>query len=407
MRLAILTQYYPPEIGAPQARLAALARGAVRRGHAVTVLAAKPNYPTGRVYDGYSGLVIREQREGATVVRAPIYATKRADMLPRLASYFSFVGSSLLVGSASIESPDYLLVESPPLFLGITGLWLAWTKSARLIFNVSDLWPESAVRLGMVRPGSLSHRCSAALEAWCYRRAALVTGQTAAIVADIRHRFPAVPVHHLPNGVDTSTFGARAAGTSDRPASDRCTVLYAGLLGLAQGLDQVLDAALALRADDSIHFQFAGEGPCRADLTRRVVTEGIANVQFLDPRPHSEMPALLASADVLVVPLHRSLTDAVPSKLFEALATGRPIVLVATGAAARIVTEAEAGVVVPHDNPGALAAAVRRLAADPALRRRFGDNGRRAAVDRHDRGRIVDEFLALLERNLESDTGGL
>ena len=397
MKLAILTQYYPPEIGAPQARLSALAEGVARRGHAVTILAAKPNYPGGRVLPGYPGLVTQEANGGVRVLRTLIYPTQRADLLHRLTCYFSFVASSAVAGTLCLESPDYLLVESPPLFLGLTGLWLAWAKSARLIFNVSDLWPESAVRLGVVDAGSAGHRWSESLEALCYRRAWLVTGQTRAIVADIRHRFPGVRTHHLPNGVDTAKFRPDAGGP---PAAGRCTVLYAGLLGLAQGLDQLLDAAAALRDEPGLEFVLAGEGPCRAALVERASDARLERVRFLDALPHSAVPALLSSADIVVVPLHRSFGDAVPSKLFEALASGRPVVVIASGEAARIVQESDAGVVVPPGDLAALVAALRRLAHDPDLRARLGANGRAAAVGQFDRSRIVDAFTGLLEAGL-------
>lgn len=398
MKLAILTQYYPPEVGAPQARLSAIAEGVVRRGHEVTVLTAKPNYPGGRVRPGFPGLVAREKSGGVTILRTLIYPTQRADLVHRLSCYFSFVASSAVVGTLLLESPDYLLVESPPLFLGLSGLWLAWAKSARLIFNVSDLWPESAVRLGLIEPGSAGHRWSELLEGHCYRRAWLVTGQTGAIVADVQRRFPAVRTYHLPNGVDTARFRPGAGGP---PATaGPCTVVYAGLLGLAQGLDQLIDAAVALRDDPGLEFVLAGDGPCRGALTARVAKERLERVSFLDQQPHAAVPALLGAAGIIVVPLHRSFGDAVPSKLFEALSSGRPVVVIASGEAARIVRESDAGIVVPPGDPDSLIAALRRLAGDPGLRERLGTNGRAAALRRFDRDRIVEDFTALLEAGL-------
>lgn len=403
MKLAILTQYYPPEIGAPQARLSALAEGAVRRGHTVTVITAQPNYPAGRIQPGYGGILVREVRDGVAVLRTPIYPTKSPALVPRLACYFSFAGASAVAGSLLLRSPDYLFVESPPLFLGLTGILLSRLTSARMIFNVSDLWPESAVRLGVVRPGSAGHRVSAGLEAACYRRAWLVTGQTRAIVADIAQRFPGIAAYHLSNGVDCAAFGPDQA---TEPARDflrgdgRCSVLYAGLHGLAQGLEQIVDAAETLGRDAGIEFVFVGEGPARATLMERARTGGLAHVRFAGPRPHRDIPALAASADVLIVPLHPSLADAVPSKLYEALASGRPIVLIAGGDAAAIVASREAGIVVAPGDRAGLVAALRALAADPARRRRLGDNARAAAVELFHRPRIVEAFLELLEGGL-------
>ncbi|HVH08869.1 MAG TPA: glycosyltransferase family 4 protein, partial [Gemmatimonadales bacterium] len=175
MKIAFLTQYYPPEIGASQARLSGLAAALQRRGHAVTVLTAKPNYPGGRTHAGYPGLVHREMRDGVPVLRTFIYPTQKADFLRRTFSYCSFVLASAVVGTFCLERPDYLIVESPPLLLGLAGIWLSWVKRCPMIFNVSDLWPESAVRLGVLRAGSVSHRLSTWPERFCYRRAVLVT----------------------------------------------------------------------------------------------------------------------------------------------------------------------------------------------------------------------------------------
>src|SRR5262245_5670315 len=142
MHFTVLSQYYPPEVGAPQARLSELAAHFVRRGHSVTVLTAMPNYPIGRIQAGYGGMLLREQKEGIGVIRTFIFPTKETGFLYRLANYFSFVISSTIIGSLFLRRSDYLLVESPPLFLGLSGIWLSRIKRARMIFNVSDLWPE-------------------------------------------------------------------------------------------------------------------------------------------------------------------------------------------------------------------------------------------------------------------------
>ena len=170
MHLIICTQYYPPEVGAPQNRLSELARLLADRGHQVSVITAMPNYPSGKIHDGYGGLFQRERVAGVDVLRTAIYPTQSLGLLRRLASYCSFVCSSIVLGTLLLRRADYLLVESPPLFLGLAGFWLSRAKRARLIFNVSDLWPESAVQLGIVRRGGLLHRLSSWLEASLYQR---------------------------------------------------------------------------------------------------------------------------------------------------------------------------------------------------------------------------------------------
>ena len=148
MKIAFLTQYYPPEIGAPQNRLSQLAARFAHSGHDVSVLTAMPNYPEGKTHPGYKGVLRRERLDGVSVIRTYIYPTQSAGYVRRLTNYFSFVVSSALGGMALLTRADYLFVESPPLFLGLTGFLLSRVKRMRLIFNVSDLWPESAVRLG-------------------------------------------------------------------------------------------------------------------------------------------------------------------------------------------------------------------------------------------------------------------
>lgn len=400
MHLAILTQYYPPEVGAPQGRLSGLAREFARHGHTVTVLTAMPSYPTGKILQGYGGLLRREERDGVRVIRTFIYPTQDPHLPRRLANYFSFVLSAATVGAACVGSPDYLLVESPPLFLGLTGLWLSWLTGARMVFNVSDLWPESAVRLGMVRAGSIGHRLSMWLESVCYRHAWLVTGQSAEIVADISARFPGCPTFHLSNGVDTQTFGPDRASTVSRGVlgnGGTCIALYAGLHGTAQGLDQLLDAAADLPPDCDLQLVLMGDGPQKATLVDNARQRRIGRVRFLDLHPHCEMPAILATADILVVPLLRYLPGAVPSKLYEAMASARPVVLVAEGEAGAIVAQHKAGIVVhPQDGVG-LANALRALSANPRLRDQLGANGRAAAVAHFDRTRIAGAFIDFLE----------
>src|SRR5262249_28111474 len=300
MKLIILTQYYPPEMGAPQARLSDLATRFRQAGHEVVVLTAMPSYPLGRVYPGYRGIFRRELRDGILVLRTFAYPSQSARILPRLTSYFSFVLSSLFFGLIHLRRADYLLTESPPLFLGIAGFLLSRAKKARWVFNVSDLWPDSAVRLGIVKEGiglALARR----LEAFCYRRACLVSGQSREILEDIRRRFPAVPVYHLSNGVDTATFRpergtpeARRRLIGDRE-QERFVAVYAGLHGVAQGLDQVLEA-LALLDGQGPLAVFIGDGPERERLVARAAELGLRPGPFLEPVPPPGHPRAAGSA---------------------------------------------------------------------------------------------------------------
>jgi glycosyltransferase involved in cell wall biosynthesis len=406
MHLVIHTQYYPPEIGAPQKRLSELAQRMVQRGHAVTILTAMPNYPNGKIHSGFGGLLCREMREGVNVIRTLIYPTQKPDFVRRLTNYFSFVLSSATFGSFLLERPDYLLVESPPLFLGLAGLWLSRLKRTRLIFNVSDLWPESAVRLGVLRSDGLAYRMSERLEAFCYRKAWLVTGQSESIIENIAERFPGRRTFHLSNGVDTQIFSPDRQARSTRSlltSNGESIVMYAGLHGLAQGLDQVVDAAEALRAQSGFQFVMIGDGPVKKTLQEQTAQRNLTNLRFFDPLPAHEIPALLGAADIILVPLKTHIPGAVPSKLYEAMATGRPVVLVASGEAAQIVRKYQAGIVVEPGDGAGLVQALRTLSEQPNLRKEMGENGRRAAEQHFDRTKIVARFIDYLEANLQSN----
>lgn len=403
MKFGILTQYYPPEVGAPQTRLSELARHFVRRGHSVTVMTAQPNYPTGRIYDGYGRILRREQCDGVNLIRTFIYPTQRTDFLRRLTNYFSFVFSSALFNSVLPGRFDYLLVESPPLFLGLAGWWLSRLKGARLIFNVSDLWPESAVQLGMLRSQGLAFRVSAWLESLCYRKAWLVTGQSKSILANINGRFSDCRTFHLSNGADTNRFCPERHTAEARAAlskNGKCVAVYAGLHGLAQGLDQLLQAAEMLKNEAEFQFVLVGDGPEKKKLQDYAQRRNLSNIRFLDPRPASEVPVLLAAADVVLVPLKTYIPGAVPSKLYEAMATSRPVVLMASGEAKEIVQEYRAGIAIQPGDVEGLAQALRKLSADPQLRLTLGGNGRRAAEEHFDRAKIANRFINFLEENL-------
>ena len=398
MHFVFHTQYYPPEIGAPQTRLHDLAVRLVDNGMRVTVLTAMPSYPQGRVYAGYGGWFRREQMDGIQVIRTGILPTKSLRLVPRLLSYFSFVFTSALLGAATVGRADYLLTESPPLFLGIAGWFLSLVTGARWIFNVSDLWPESAAELGVIRKGSPSYKISRALERWFYRGAWLVSCQSRTILEDIRQRFPGVRTYYLPNGVDTDFFQA----LGNHHASGNFHVAYAGLHGLAQGLQQIVLAAHKIALAQGVRFSLIGEGPEKQELIRLAEARGLQNVRFLPAVSQSKIPALLGDSDALVVPLKVRLTGAVPSKLYEAMSLGKPVILIAHGEAAQIVRTADCGLVVQPGDIDGLVRSILYLKDHPAERAEMGQRGRLVAIRDHNRREIADRFAVFLRD--EQDT---
>lgn len=384
-RFVFLTQYYPPEVGAPQVRLRSVARELVRSGHRVEVVTAMPNHPTGRVHEGYRRKVLaREVVDGVVIHRTWIYAATGAG-LKRMLNYGSFT-LTCLAGLARCGRPDVVFVESPPLFLSFPA-WLAglvWRRP--YIFNVADLWPDSAVEMGVLSEGRLA-RLMRGFERWSYRRAWKVNAVTEGI-RDVLVDGKGVPpsdVTFLPNGCDTELFrpGAPDADLVDRFGSGPLLV-YAGTLGLAQGLDVALDA-MRIVADrhPEARLLLVGSGSDRDRLAARVRDERLDNVTVVDPVPVEEVARLyrLAFAGLATLKDLPLFEGARPSKVFPVMSSGLPVVYSGRGEGARLIGDAGAGVVVPPEDATALAAAIDGLLDDPEGAATMGANGR-ALVER-------------------------
>lgn len=405
MRIILLTQYFPPETGAPQNRLFATATSLQARGAEVTVLTAMPNYPENRVQKGYRGRwYVKEMLNGIPVHRAWIFVSASRGMLARLFNYFSFVFSALIVGSLRLRRSDVLLVESPPLFLGITAMLLARVKRAKMVFNVSDLWPESAVQLGLVTNRTLI-QWSTLLEMRCYRRSAVIIGQTQGIVSDIQRRCPGKKVLWIPNGVDLAAIGSSQHDPVGEARSELgfgandLVFAYAGIIGHAQGLDVILRAAALLRERKDVHFLILGDGPDKERLMKLKDRIGDINVRFLDRMPRHALLALLRAIDAVVVPLRKNdlFKGAIPSKIFEALALRKPIVLGVEGEARELfIDNGKGGIAFEPENEEALARAVLAYHADRSLLAQHGANGERYVRQHFDRERINDRLWQAL-----------
>lgn len=403
MKILFYTQYYPPETGAPQNRISDWAIRLKRKGHSVTVLTALPNYPAGKVFPEYRNKILFEENlDGIRIIRTWIYATKSTVFLKRIANYVSFAVSSLLLGVFKIQSPDVIVVESPPLFLGASGLLLRWIVNARMVFNVSDLWPQSAVDMGVLRNRSLID-VSTWLENFIYRNSALVTAQTEGIVANISSRFPEKPVELITNGVDPEFFirpteSDSLAARRQFQLENHFIIGYAGLHGLAQRLETVLQAASSLRDYPEIMFAFFGDGPEKARLQALSAQLGLNSVRFYANQSRTTMPQVLSTFDVSVIPLRRLdvFRGALPSKLFEAMAASVPIILSVEGEARILIDRAEAGICVAPEDPLALAAAILKLYRNRDYGRELGKNGRTFVVRYFNRAQIASRFEQLL-----------
>jgi len=398
MRMLILSQYYPPETGAPQNRLHELALRLQKRGMEVSVLTAMPNYPKMEIFEGYRDKrFVRENIDGIEVYRSRIFVKKSSSIFLRLLNYFSFTWTSFWTGLRKVPDFDVIMVESPPLFLGMSAYALARRKNARMIFNVSDLWPESAEKLGLVT-NKFFLKMATWLEEFLYRKADLITGQTMGIVENIKGRFPEKKVYWLPNGVDLTNFDPSKIDSNWRSengiAEEELVLLYAGIIGHAQGLGLILKAASQLK-DVPVRFVLVGDGPVKPELLKLKKELSVDNVTFFDPVTKTEIPQIVKAADAAIIPLKKLplFEGAIPSKIFENLAMKTPIILGVDGEARGLfIEEGQAGVFFEPENVDDLVAAVRDILRDRSSLKEMGENGRKYVELKFNRNTIAESF---------------
>ena len=413
MHILYLSQYFPPEVGATQTRAYEMARGLVQAGHRVTMIAEAPNHPSGIVPREYRGKwVERSQLDGIDVLRVWVKASPVKTFRSRMAFYLSYMADAALVGALWARGPfDVVYATSPPLFVGAVGLALHSLKRAPFVFEVRDLWPESAVALGELNsPRAIAW--AGKLEELCYNRASRIVVVTEGIRQRLLDRgYPASKLALIPNGANTELFQRQPElGQQFRAehglASDAFVAVYAGIHGIAQGLETLLNAADALRNESGIRFVFVGEGPVKAELQTLRAKLDLDNVLMLPEQPRSAMPAILSAADAAMVPLRKLelFQGALPSKMFDAWACELPLLLSIDGEARRTLEAAQGGLYVPPEDAAALAKAIRALAAQPDRGLSLGQNGRRYTEQHHSRqaqARALEKLLKETSRQVD------
>ena len=409
MRILIVCHYFPPEVGAPQARVSELARFWTEAGDDVTVLTGMPNHPTGIVPDAYRGkLRLVERADGYRVVRTWLYATPNEGVLKKTLGHVSFMLSSILLGVGPTGSADVVLVSSPTFFSIFSAWLLARIKRARFVIEVRDLWPAIFVELGVLKNRHLV-RVLESLELSAYRGAeAVVTVSEGFRTNIIGRQIPSSKVHTIRNGVALDRFDDISAADRDHARAELgakegdTLVLYLGAHGISHGLTSVADAAARLRSAP-IHFTFVGDGAAKGALLKRIKDLGLSNTTSLPSVPSERVPTVLAAADVCLVPLRdvELFNTFIPSKMFEYFAAGKPVVAALRGEAADILRAAGAIVVEPEDS-GAISAAVEFLAQHPDTRRQMGSQARRYVEAHYDRRVLAARYRDILEGVLDS-----
>jgi len=408
VKILYVSQYYPPEMGAPAARVAELSRHWVQAGHDVTVLTGFPNHPTGKLAPAYRKafrrLVSREIQEGVKITRTWLLPLPNRKAHERILNYSSFCISAALSG-IFLARPQAVIATSPQLLVGLSGWWLARLKRVPFIFEVRDLWPESLVAVGMGNDTSLLHRALSKIANFLYRhsdRIVVVSPAFKEYLVDRLH-VDAAKLFVVENGVETEVFHPAVADSDLEKRlglEGKFVVSYIGTMGIAHGLETVLNTAERLQhSHPEIAFLFVGEGADKQRVVSIAQQMQLNNVRFISEQPRERIPDFIAASDACLVLLKRDeiFKTVIPTKMLEFMSCARPVILGVDGHARKIIKDAAAGIFIRPASEDDLTAAVIRLAQDNQLRTTLGRNGRKFILQFYSRRQTAKKYAAFLE----------
>jgi len=405
LRILLLTLHFAPDIAANSVIMTELAEELAALGHDVTVVAAFPHYDQNRIWEEYRGKLVQRNQHGAVkVYRTYLYVPQRKErILGRLLNYLTFNLLSTAVGWRA-GPYDVILAPSPPLTIGVSAYVLSRLRRAPYVYNVQDIYPDIAVRLGVLTNTRLI-RFFRRMEGFVYARAAAVSVLSEGFCRNLRQKdVPGDKIHVIPNFVDAGfvrPLPKENAFSRRYELHRKFVVMYAGNIGLSQALETVLEAAHQLEDLTDLRVLIVGNGAAKAELEAKASQMELQNVVFLPFQSREDVPEMYASADVSLVTLGRGIgADSVPSKAYTIMASGRVLVAAVDREAEtkRLIDAANCGLWVEPENPSALARAIRVLYADPAQRVRLGRNGQ-SHVEMHYTPQVVArQYEKLLER---------
>lgn len=402
MKILFLSDNFPPEGNAPATRLWEHATRWVQAGHEVTVITCAPNFPEGKLFEGYRNRWRQvEDVDGIRVVRVKTYITANEGFLKRTLDYMSFMVMGFVMGLFE-KRPDVVVATSPQFFCAVGGWALSIAKWRPFVFELRDLWPASIMAVGAMEK-SLTIRLLEKLELFLYRRARAVISVTESFRQDLIERgIDGEKVHVVRNGVDLNRYGPRSPDEDLQRKyrlEGKFVAGYMGTHGMAHALPRVLEAAEILQDRSDIAFFFAGSGAERGRVEQIVEERGLDNVRLIPRQPKEMMPALWSLCDVSIVPLRDNpvFATVIPSKIFEAMAMGVPILMsLPEGEATGIVRETGTGICVPPEDPEAMAETIVHLAENPEERDELRQNGLKAATE-NSRDELAAKMVEVLE----------
>jgi len=414
VKILYVSQYYPPEMGAPAARASELARHWARAGHDVSILTGFPNHPTGVVPPEWRAKLRRftyhETVDGVNVYRTWLWPLPNRKAHERMRNYASFCVSAALRG-LTLPCPDVIIASSPQLLVGLSGWWLALAKQVPLVFEVRDLWPESLVAVGAGHENSLLHATLAKIAGFLYERSNLVVVVTPAFKDHLikEWRVPSEKIAVVENGVETDLFAPFPPSTTralrqELGVESNFLVCYIGTMGMAHGLETLLDAAARLQQQNpAVVFLLIGEGAEKQRIKYLAQSRGLANVRFLDQQPREKIPSYISAADACLVLLKKTdvFKTVIPTKMLEFMACARPVILGVDGQARQIVDQANAGIVIEPENSEALVQAINQLAENRQLGTALGQKGREYILQNFSRRSTAETYIDVLARLVE------
>lgn len=376
-------------------------RALARAGHEVTVVTSYVQHKERTVPERYAGRkMVHEVEDGLDVWRTYSTPGYGRDLRSRVASYGTFAWWSALA-SARVKRPDVVVASSPSLPSAAAAAALARARGARFLLEVRDLWPDSAIAMGLVNDRR-TIAAARALESYCYRRADRIVALTEGIRDGmIDQGVSPAKITLITNGVDLEIGAVEGAPPAPAPVpADAFVAMYVGAHGTYSSLETVLDAADRLRDLQQARIILVGGGDRKPALVEEATRRGLDNVVFIDSVPKREVPSWLARADACLLPYQDNplFAGALPNKAFDYLGAARPIIAAApAGELTAMVERAGCGVAVPPEDGAALAAAIRALAADREGARRMGESGRAYALEHYDRATLAARFVAVVE----------
>ena len=383
------------------------------KGHEVTVLTGFPNHPTGVVPQAYRRglrrLIMHDALDGINVVRTWLLPFPNRKAYERMLNYSSFCLSSAITG-LFVSRPDILIATSPQLLVGLSGWFLARCKRAPFIFEVRDLWPESLAAVGMGNSQSLLHRVLGKIAGFLYRNCDHIVVVTAAFKEHLINKWQVPPekISIVENGVETELFAAGERSASLRAelaAEGKFVVGYIGTIGLAHGLETVLEAANELRSSHpSVLFLIVGEGADKERVLHLAAARKLSNIHFVGEQPRSEIPAYIRACDVCLVLLKKTdvFKTVIPTKMLEFMSCERAVIVGVDGEARSIVEAAGAGIFIEPESAQDLTAAVRRLRENTSLSDDMGRNGRQYILRHLSREETARKYEKVLETVLQN-----